>query len=116
MGKNHCHLSKNKQDKTFFIFRNIYNRAPKDEELFKLSRCVGDWWPLAKELRLDDAEVDRIKEDYRSALERCYQALKTWRNKYYGKVEGKVQFLVEACKNASVDQNKVEDIFKMSPR
>ncbi|KAK3607204.1 hypothetical protein CHS0354_008889 [Potamilus streckersoni] len=95
---------------------DIFNRDPKDDELYKLSRCVGDWWQLAKELRLDDAEVERMREDYKSALERCYQVLRTWRNKYYGTAEGKVGFLVLACKQANVDQDKVKDIFKIQPR
>ncbi|KAK3607203.1 hypothetical protein CHS0354_008888 [Potamilus streckersoni] len=91
---------------------DLFNRAPTDQELLKLSKCVARWWELAKELGLSDAKIAQIKADHNlSVVEQCYQALKAWKNDQYGKDEGKLGRLVLACKEASVDQAEVEKIF-----
>ncbi|KAL3851795.1 hypothetical protein ACJMK2_015503 [Sinanodonta woodiana] len=92
--------------------KDLFNRPPTDKELLNLSKCVESWWKLAKELGVSDARIAQIRADHNlSVMEQCYQALKTWRNDQHGKDEGTVGYLVLACKEASVDQAKVEEIF-----
>ncbi|KAK3582674.1 hypothetical protein CHS0354_031085 [Potamilus streckersoni] len=76
-------------------------------------KIKGDWWNLAKELGLTDAEIERIKADHSTSQKQCYNALCHWKKKNYDTRGYWVKRLLQACRDAKVDHmDKVEEIFK----